>query len=136
MIAFNSVRYVAAFPTLSDNLQTCLVLHQLFSDSPTLQYEMQLTVSDQLDVPNGEIPRAQGEPVDVSSHKAKSKLGMLRAREEAWRTLSYRDKGELVVDGTAGVYELQDSIFLMCDGYEPPMSHNGRVRLPFILNRY
>lgn len=88
---------------------------------------MQLTVADQLDVPNGTRPVAAGDSTAYSSLNAKVKLELLRAREDAWRDLSYRDKQELVVDGAAGVYELQDGIFLMCDGYEPPMHHNGRV---------
>ena len=114
-------------PAFSDNIQACGLLHQLFSESPTLQYELQLTVADQLDVPNGERPRPPGDPTEISTYKAKTKLELLKGREEAWRTLSYRAKSELFIDGAAGVYELQDSIFLMCDGYEPPMSHNGRV---------
>jgi len=42
---------------------------------------------------------------------------LLKEREEAWDTLTPKKIRKLSVEGHAGVYELQEGIFLMCDDY-------------------
>lgn len=50
---------------------------------------------------------------------------MLLEREKRWETLNTDHRRNITVSGQAGVYELQEGIFLMCDEYEDTM--DGRV---------
>lgn len=45
------------------------------------------------------------------------KVQLLKSREENWDTLSAAKIRKFSVDGQAGVYELQEGIFLICDNY-------------------
>jgi len=45
------------------------------------------------------------------------KVKLLKEREEGWDTLTPKKIRKLSVEGNAGVYELQEGIFLMCDDY-------------------
>lgn len=45
------------------------------------------------------------------------KVKLLKDREENWDTLTPKKIRKLSVEGHAGVYELQEGIFLMCDDY-------------------
>lgn len=45
------------------------------------------------------------------------KVKLLKEREERWDTLTPKKIRKLSVEGNAGVYELQEGIFLMCDDY-------------------
>ena len=44
-------------------------------------------------------------------------MKLLKEREEAWDTLTPKKIRKLSVEGHAGVYELQEGIFLMCNDY-------------------
>jgi hypothetical protein len=41
----------------------------------------------------------------------------LRAREKRWEMVDAKYRRKMTVEGSAGVYELQEGIFLMCDDY-------------------
>jgi hypothetical protein len=45
------------------------------------------------------------------------KVKLLKEREEGWDTLTPKKIRKFSIEGNAGVYELQEGIFLMCDDY-------------------
>ena len=61
-----------------------------------------------------EEPSARPSTVFISPAE---KVKLLKEREEAWDTLTPKKIRKLSVEGHAGVYELQEGIFLMCDDY-------------------
>jgi hypothetical protein len=64
--------------------------------------------------PFPEEPSARPSTVFISPAE---KVKLLKEREEAWDTLTPKKIRKLSVEGHAGVYELQEGIFLMCDDY-------------------
>lgn len=63
--------------------------------------------------------------VDVSALSAAEKGRLLRDREERFDRLAPAQVREFAVAGPAGVYELQDGVFLLC--HERSTSHSVRV---------
>lgn len=58
------------------------------------------------------------------------KLELLRDREERWGRLDPRAKRRMTVHGPAGVYELQEGMFLICDDWEEDDTRKPRsIRL-------
>jgi hypothetical protein len=52
---------------------------------------------------------------------------LLKEREENWDTLTPKKIRKFSITGHAGIYELQEGIFLMCDDYrEDPNSLVGQ----------
>nr|XP_031857816.1 uncharacterized protein CI109_006759 [Kwoniella shandongensis]KAA5524888.1 hypothetical protein CI109_006759 [Kwoniella shandongensis] len=156
---------------LTDRLQlsrTSKILHEIHSNSASIQYLFVLETSAYLDVPTQLLPR---EPTPAAQSPASSppssprpstpstlafrsphtgklrpsipsvtlapwpktpppfiaggqgpvsaaeKNEALRAREKRWETMDHVQKRTFKVQGTAGVYELQEGIFLMCDDF-------------------
>ncbi len=56
---------------------------------------------------------------------AQEKNKLLTARERRWETLDAEHVRTFKIAGPAGVYELQEGIFLMCDEYSD--TDDGRV---------
>lgn len=64
--------------------------------------------------PFTEVPPPRSKTVYLS---AAEKHQLLKRREENWDTLSAERIRKFTVQGEAGVYELQEGIFLICDNY-------------------
>ncbi|KAK4689571.1 hypothetical protein P7C73_g542, partial [Tremellales sp. Uapishka_1] len=109
-------------------LQTCSALRDAYIGSTQLAYDFALRTSSYLDVPyllpsNGSSASTNirnKRPAPSSEENALStaeKTVELRDREARWATLQAKHTETLKVQGPAGVYELQEGIFLMCDEY-------------------
>jgi hypothetical protein len=62
--------------------------------------------------PHEPVPRPLTEFISPAE-----KVKLLKEREANWDTLTPKRMRTLSVEGSAGVYELQEGIFLMCDDY-------------------
>lgn len=58
---------------------------------------------------------------------ASEKLQSLQRREANWETLNFASERSFTIKGPAGVYELQEGIFLMCDEYSG--TDDGKVSI-------
>ncbi|ORY32547.1 hypothetical protein BCR39DRAFT_522781 [Naematelia encephala] len=65
-------------------------------------------------------------PVRVGPWSAADKQLSLKEREGRWETLDYAHRRDIKIAGPAGVYELQEGIFLMCDEYAEDAGGEGR----------
>jgi hypothetical protein len=81
--------------------------------------------ADDIDIPvphqiKGVIRRPNAKsplPPLTAPLSAHEKNVLLQDRERRWETLDYAHKRVVKVGGRAGVYELQEGIFLMCDEF-------------------
>lgn len=55
------------------------------------------------------------------------KMKLLKEREDNWDTLTPKKIRRFTITGHAGIYELQEGVFLMCDDYE--QIHDAAVSL-------
>ena len=70
--------------------------------------------------------QTNGKIIDAFASPLEKNL-VLRDRERRWETLSPLAEVKFKVTGPAGVYELQEGIFLMCDEYSQADADDGRV---------
>ena len=122
--------------------QTCIRLREVYASSSQLQYEYTLRVRGYLDVPfpsrppprrqasiEGSADEADEDPTFEPSRAPTQlestltpavmvdKARALAERERRWETLDAAEIRHLSTPGPAGVYELQEGVFLMCDDY-------------------
>ena len=138
--------YVAPLSSVRfSSSQACSTLRHIYEASAQLQYDFVLHTSSYLDVPYsspatqpsdaappGDSPSAEAGPsaerppvANAAQISVARKTALLADRERRWETLDWKSKHVRNIQGPAGVYELQEGIFLMCEDVNE--SNDGRV---------
>jgi hypothetical protein len=107
-------------------------MQSIYKESSTLQYDLALRTSGYLDVSFEHPPEAIDEVPASSIIIAGEKAALLTSRENKWAKLDAAAERYFEIKGPAGVYELQEGIFLMCDEYSE--LDDGKVSTPSALS--
>ena len=107
-------------PNQAPEPKSARVVSEVVEDKATNSYisphtgKLRTSIPSVKFAPFPEEPSARPSTVFISPAE---KVKLLKEREEAWDTLTPKKIRKLSVEGHAGVYELQEGIFLMCDDY-------------------